>query len=229
MNTISPNLINNTETLLVQDFSRKKSFKSNARVALTDQIVTRRCILDMTPEIKPKLLTVPVIKITFYSKVTRGGSRGVLISKNHSAYVLKFFRKNVKTIGDISLDDKVWAYVYGKNLIQLYWSEVFGKFDPLNAVPGTIQVPSPHTGKVRVKPQEVGGKSNQPTAYARCHCLDFGDDSLLWVDDNFLAPWNAMDNSFSTITEELLLSKPEPLVKTSTTLPSFSEFILMSK
>lgn len=229
MNTTSTNLINNTGTLLVQDFSRKRTFKNNARVALADQIVTRRCILDMIPEIKPKLLTVPVIKITFYSKVTRGGSRGVLISKDHSAYILKFFRKNVKTIEDISLDDKVWAYVYGKNLIQLYWSEVFGKFDPLNAVPGTIQVPSPHTGKVRVKPQEVGEKSNRPTTYARCHSLDFGDDSLLWVDDSFLAPWNAMDNSFSTITEGLLMPKPDPLVKSPFMLPSFSEFIQMSK
>ena len=197
-NTTTTNIINNN----TNSSTTNNNVKNNARVALADQIVTRRCILDIKSEPPGTLLTVPVIKLIFHSKVTRNGSRGVLISKDQDAYILKFFRKGVYTFDDLLPSDKIWAYIYSKNLIQMRWDEISGKFDPSKMVYGTVQVPSAFTGKVRVKPQEVGGKSTALTLYAGCHSLEFGEDSTLWVDDEFLCSWNTVNDSFNVTEDE---------------------------
>lgn len=194
MSTIN-HLVDNAEAFLAEDFSTKNIVKNNARVALVDQVVTRRCILELKAE-SQVLLTVPVVRVTFNTKVTRTGSRGVLISKNQDAYILKFFRKGIESLTELNPSDKIWAYIYSKNLIQICWEEICGKFDNENVVLGTVKVPSSYTGMVRVKPQEVGGKLDPATTYAKCHNLEFGVDSCLWVDDDFLCSWNPLVNTF---------------------------------
>ena len=228
MSAINSNLLDGAEAFLAEDFSAKggipngrngitsissilssmgygtstNNVKNNARVALSDQIVTRRCILDIKPEPPGTLLTVPMIKLVFHSKVTRNGSRGVLISKNQDAYILRFFRRGILSFDNLMPNDKIWAYIYSKNLIQMRWDEISGKFDPSKMVYGTVQVPSAFTGKVRVKPQEIGCKSTPMTMYAGCHSLEFGEDSSLWVDDEFLCSWNTVSDSFSATEDE---------------------------
>ena len=191
MKGISTVLIENAEAFLAEDFKNEDVIKNNARVALREHPVTRRCILNLRGELcTTTLLRVPVFRVMLLNKVTRKGRRGVLIPKGQDAYILSFFKNGAETFDVLSPSDKLWVYTYGKGLSQVCWDEISGSFDTAAATLGTVRVPSGFSGKVRVKPQAVGAKTNVATQYARCYRLDFGSDSCLWVDESFLKPWN---------------------------------------
>ena len=190
MKGISAVLIETAEAFLAEDFKNEDVIKNNARVALREHPVTRRCILNLKGELCTTLLRVPVFRVTLFNKVARKGRRGVLIPKGQDAYILRFFKNGAETFDALGPSDKLWVYAYGKGLVQVCWDEISESFDTAAATLGTVRVPSGFSGKVRVKPQAVGAKSNAATQYARCHRLDFGSDSCLWVDESFLKPWN---------------------------------------